>query len=480
MSTMTFATRQNRLLACPRRPSWLHALALLLAATFLAGTAHAAVDLRVESRPVADPIQAYVTVTDAMGKPVDGLTVTDFTLTLDGQLLTIPPADFSLPPSQNPVPQHVSVVFAMDYSPSTQDDGVPCSIKCTRTKMQDAVVAFIDSMRPGDYAAIVKFNGKLKATVVQSFMIIDGGPNNSVLIAAATAAYDGGFTNLYDGIDVALDHFSAWTGALPAGPKAVILISDGGDNASVATGSSVVDKASGLGIPVFTIALSTADTKGQSVMNGLAALTGGTYIFAPVDAAIPPAYGLIATQLNNGYLLTFQPQPLITDCNQHTLQVVVTGQGTIPASVKFTRCDGPPPQLSVTGGASQVVVLGAAVGAGTVVPTGAGPLTFTWSSSNTGMLPNSGISISGTSCGVPGSDCAVNMTPAAGKTGAATITVTATDPYGRTAQATLSLTINVPPASGGGGGGGGGTFDAWTLAALGGFLWSLRLRRRRA
>ena len=63
--------------------TWLTAL-VLLAAAFFAGPASAAVDLRVESRPIGNPIEAYVTVTDAAGNPVGGLTAGSFTLTLDG------------------------------------------------------------------------------------------------------------------------------------------------------------------------------------------------------------------------------------------------------------------------------------------------------------------------------------------------------------------------------------------------------------
>ncbi len=54
----------------------------------------------------------------------------------------------------------------MDYSPSTAGDA--------RAAMEGAVVDFINSMSPGDYAAIVKFNSSnpAKASVVQPFTLI--------------------------------------------------------------------------------------------------------------------------------------------------------------------------------------------------------------------------------------------------------------------------------------------------------------------
>ena len=208
--------------------TWLTVL-VLLAAAFFAGPASAAIDLRVESRPISSPIEAYVTVTDAAGNPVPGLTAGSFTLTLDGTALPIQPSDFSLPPSANPA-KNVSIVFAMDYSPSTTGD--------PRAAMEGAVVDFINSMSPGDYAAIVKFNDSnpARASVVQPFTLTDAAGKNT-LVNAAMLPYPGSSTNVYDGINVALDHFvSPPAGVtLPSGPKAVVVISDGNDNASINT-----------------------------------------------------------------------------------------------------------------------------------------------------------------------------------------------------------------------------------------------------
>jgi len=309
--------------------TWLTAL-VLVAAAFFAGPASAAVDLRVESRPIGNPIEAYVTVTDAAGNPVGGLTAGSFTLTLDGNPITIQPGDFSLPPSANP-DKNVSIVFAMDYSPSTVGD--------PRTQMETAVVDFINSMSANDYAAIVKFNdtNAARASVVHPFTRIGSAGGKDSLVNAVTLPYDGLYTNVYDGINVALDHFASLPPGvtLPSGPKAVVLISDGQDNASINTQSFVIDKASSLGIPVFTIAVGTPGTDGSNLMNALAARTGGNYISAPTTPEVTAAYATISSRLDNGYLLSFVSS--ITDCNRHVLSVAVTGQGT--TETPFTRCD---------------------------------------------------------------------------------------------------------------------------------------------
>ncbi len=69
-------------------------------------------------------------------------------------------------------------------------------------------------------------------------------------------------------------------------------------------------------------------------------------------------------------------------------------------------------------------------------------LAVTGSSSNTTLVPNAKIVFGGS-----GAARTVTVTPAAGKTGTATITVRVTDPGGRFAENTFVLTVVVPPAT---------------------------------
>jgi von Willebrand factor type A domain len=320
-------------------PWWLPAVLLLLAAALSAGPARAGVGLRVEATPASDPIQAFVTVTDdATGAPLRGLGAGDFTVTLDGVAIQQP--GFTLPPTQDPS-QKVSVIFVMDYSQSVQAAAL--------TAMQDAVTSFINAMNAGDFAAIIKFNRSNpdKASLVQPFTRIDGASGTSALIGAVMAPYPGNGTNLIDAINLAINHFSAPPMPLPIGPKAVIAITDGGDNASVIPEGLVTDYARRSSIPIFTIGVGTI--LGPDLLTRLAVQTGGDYLPAPSDPAIAAAYVTISELLNNEYLLTIQSS--ISDCAQHTLQVSVTGQANA-ASATFVRCvpPAPPPTPAPSGG----------------------------------------------------------------------------------------------------------------------------------
>ena len=174
------------------RPSlWLTAVVL---GTAWAGVASAEVSLRVDARSVADPIQAFVGVTDANGHPVAGLGASDFELLVDGSAVSSP--TFSLPPAQGE--SKVSVVLAMDKSQTVK--------KAADDAMRAAVTDFINSMQVGDYAAVVMFNGTNpdKASVVQPFTQIDGGAGTSALVSAANAPYEGSGSNILDDVTLSI------------------------------------------------------------------------------------------------------------------------------------------------------------------------------------------------------------------------------------------------------------------------------------
>jgi VWFA-related protein len=271
------------------------------------------------------------------GIPVPGLAAADFTVTLDGVPVVIQPADLTLPPAQDPN-QKVSVLFVMDFSASVTNVAL--------TALRDAVTTFIESMNDGDHAAILKFNRDLGASIVHPFVAIDHGVNSAALEAVVLEDYPGGGTNIYDALILAIEHFVAPPSALPAGPKAIILVSDAAENSSVVTESDVISSANDNSIPIFTIGVGSFNGPNRiERLTNLAEQTGGDFLPAPNDQEIAAAYATISQLLNNEYLLTIASG--ITDCAEHTLEIVVTGQAA-PASAEFTRrnCDVTPDPFS--------------------------------------------------------------------------------------------------------------------------------------
>ncbi|HWM66626.1 MAG TPA: hypothetical protein VNO35_08580 [Steroidobacteraceae bacterium] len=120
--------------------------------------------------------------------------------------------------------------------------------------------------------------------------------------------------------------------------------------------------------------------------------------------------------------------------------------------------------------------LGVAVTPATVALTGSGALSLRAVSSNPALLPDGNVTLSAAPCGSSGSACLVNMSPVAGASGTATVTVSATDGYGQSAATTVTFTVDAPPPPAASSGGG-GSLDTSVIAALAGIV-ALRRRRR--
>ena len=161
--------------------------------------------------------------------------------------------------------------------------------------------------------------------------------------------------------------------------------------------------------------------------------------------------------------------PVLGQVGTANVSVAITDGAKRTASTTFAvNVTKPtPPTVSVTAGASQTITEGGTLSAVTFAVSGTQTLTVTTSSSNTTLLPTSGITLN-SGCGTAAAlSCTANLAVGSGQTGTATVTFTVTDPYGQSKAGTASVTVNAPPSSGGGGG---GALDLVALAVLGGLL----------
>ena len=437
---------------------------VLLSAIAFAAPARADVELRVEARPISDPIETYIKVTDGGGVPVPGLASTDFHVFVDDGEITIQPSNLTLPPAQGGV-QHISVVFVMDYSGTVQSTAL--------SALQQAVKDFVNTaMLPGDEAAIIKFNNTRGVNLVQEFVPIDGvgNPNNLLLEAAVDGNYSGTGTPLLDALLLGVNQFVTPPHTLPPGPKAIILVSDGGENQSETTENDVIALANEHSIPIFTIGVGDVTQPGRTeLMQGLGDETGGLYYPPAVDDEhIGDAYASIAELLSNEYLITFASG--ILDCAEHEVRVEVSGQ--LPATRLFTRrtCDTEPNASTFT--AQTGVAPGASVTSNTVtiagleVPAHISVIQGTYSIGCTGTFTGNPATISS------GDTVCVRQQADAGFNTSRTTTLT----IGGIAGTFTTTTRR--DNGGGGGGGGGGTTGLLELFLLG--IGVLLLGRRRS
>jgi VWFA-related protein len=247
-------------------------------------------------RTGVDMVPLTVTVTNASGHWVTGLTIDDFTVLEDGVRQSI-----SFFASES-VP--VDVALVLDTSASMMTD-LPL--------VREAARGMIHSLRPRDRAAVIN----VKSVVVAAQSL------TSDLVRIDTAL-DGlsasGGTAVYDGLYIVLRDFERErAGAGDVRRQVLILLSDGDDNTSHVPADDVIELARRQGVSIYVIALheqahvppsllvNPSIKQAEYVMHALALKTGGRIFFPASAKELPAVYSAVAQELANQYLLGYVP-----------------------------------------------------------------------------------------------------------------------------------------------------------------------------
>ena len=300
----------------------LHQLALLmvLACTGLASAvdARATVDLRIDARPMDEPIRVHVLVEEA-GGPVSGLSAADFAVTLDGNPVT----GFEL------------------TQPRSQGAEVRASIAIATGSSSYANL--IRQLKVGDRAAIVKYRNRpiIEAVVqymsVLPFTVIDGaaGTDSAIEFFEASPAY---YATWSYGevvpwpVFTALDAFDSPPAPLPEGLRVLIGGADTGSFSNQA--GALIDRAIASNVSVFSVAYSGVTATERAV----ARETGGAAVVITDDSQFDDAIARLGVLLNDAYGILI-PASAVADCNLHVLDINVRSESTVST---FTRCDATP------------------------------------------------------------------------------------------------------------------------------------------
>jgi Ca-activated chloride channel family protein len=241
-----------------------------------------------------------VTVIDRRGRFVTGLRQEDFTVYDGGERRTI---EFF---TGEDMPATIGLVI--DSSSSMRD---------RREHVTTAATAFGASSHPLDEFFTINFNEAVWPGLPPSIAFTE---DRDQLRAALSVAPARGMTALYDAIDRALGHLQLGT----RDRRALIVVSDGGDNASSGTLDAVLDGARRTGAVIYTVTLWHPDDRDARprVMKRLARETGGE-AFTPARADdVIGAFAQIAREIRSGYTIGFVP-PATADGGFRSIQVVV-------------------------------------------------------------------------------------------------------------------------------------------------------------
>ena len=283
-------------------PMWCRYL-VLVAAMMLA----APVSAQDQSPPVfsadSELVVLQVTVTDGKGAFIEGLPAEAFSIVEDGQPQTLRLfADTDTP---------VTVGLLVDSS---------ASMHASRHLIITGAAAFAAASHPQDEVFALAFNEDVTAALPASAPFT----NDSVVLEAALerSVSARGRTALYDAISLGVDYLSRGSRER----QVLVVLSDGGDNASRATRTAAVRKAQASNAVIYTIALIDPLSRdaNPALLEELAQASGGVS-FRPGDPrAIAEALGQVARHIRHGYTLGYVPTNPARDGAFRRVRVVAT------------------------------------------------------------------------------------------------------------------------------------------------------------
>ncbi len=233
-----------------------------------------------------DLVVFNVTVLDGDGKPITGLTQKDFRVFEDGR-------------------EEKIKIFQPEDTPATVGLLIDNSGSMT-TKRNDVVgaaLAFIGASHPQDEMFVVNFNRRAWLGLPPAHRFTT---DRSELRATLMETRAEGTTALYDAIKLALDHLKDGSKQR----KALVVLSDGGDNASVAKVDEVLHLAQQSSATIYCIGIYDPFQKDRnpSVLKKIARVTGGEAFFpnslASLHAIWPKIANAIRGQYTIGYVST--------------------------------------------------------------------------------------------------------------------------------------------------------------------------------
>ena len=266
-------------------------------------------------RANVDRVVLPVTLVDRKGGLVAGLAQADFAVYEDGR------------------PQHIRSFFYRD-TPVTVGlvvDG-SSSMESKRGNAMLAALHFLKLSNPADELFVVNFNEKV------SFGLPESAPftGDPVSLRDALLAFPSrGRTALYDAVAAALRRLAGGS----RDKKALVVVSDGGDNASKRTFRQLLDAVQRSEAIVYTIGLLDEEAPDHDlrVLKKLARSTGGEVFLPRTAAELPAICAHIAGVLRSQYTIGYAPANENHDGAYRRIEVVATAPGSSRRLVVRTR-----------------------------------------------------------------------------------------------------------------------------------------------
>jgi len=243
-----------------------------------------------------DLVVLNATVLDKNGKFVPGLKRNDFKIFEDGAEQKL--ATFTA--EETPF----AAAILIDTSGSME----------TRLSLgRSAALRFLDGLREEDVAAIYNFDTKVE-------QMQDFSPGRD-LPARAYGLRTKTMTALNDAVLRAADDLAKRNEKR----RAILVLSDGGENFSRASSDKALDHALQAGATIYAVNMSDTgpgrDIAGSGILKNLAEKSGGRYVASPGGQELRDSFAAIAEELGHQYTLAYRPLNNARDGRWRAIQV---------------------------------------------------------------------------------------------------------------------------------------------------------------
>ena len=257
----------------------------------------------------------HATVSDRQGGFVSDLGERDFAVYEDGV-----PQPIRLFSNED-IP--VTVGLVVDHS---------TSMGSRIAEVTAAARAFVRSSNREDEMFVVNFNERVSLGLPVAIRFTD---STAALGDAIAAAPTRGMTALYDAVAKGLEGLQAGS----RDKKVLILVSDGGDNASTRSLAEVMKLAGQSSAVIYTVGIFEPENpeRNLGVLKSLAQATGGEAFLPDELSEVTAICEGIAHDIRHQYTIGYEPSDLTHDRAYHSIRVVARAKGRHGALSVRTR-----------------------------------------------------------------------------------------------------------------------------------------------
>jgi Ca-activated chloride channel homolog len=253
-----------------------------------------------------------LTVLDRDGHAVSGLTAQNFRVSEDGREQTIN----LFQPEDTPA----TVGLVIDNSGSMQPK---------RVDVITAALSFVSASHPDDEMFVVNFNRNVWLGLPEDMPFTSSVPKLRESLLTTTAE---GTTALYDGLELAVNHLKEGTKQR----KALVLLSDGGDNASVTRLDTVLQMAQQSGATIYCIGIYDLYQKDKNpgVLRQIAKVTGGEAYFPKNRPDLYKIWPEIAGSIRGQYTIGYRSSNVARDGAYRKVKFIAVDKRGKPLDVR--------------------------------------------------------------------------------------------------------------------------------------------------